>query len=176
MPGMPPLKPLDEWQSMVEETCRGEAYRLFCDLCEGAVSRQRTRTVQLHGKTCRAEIYNTLVGFEISIVKTKVLHTVFVPDLATARYLKIFTEIGLPKVEIPYHIVRLAELVPDLEKAYRSLWVIIHFFSDQIIGTKAKKYYMEKVFACLRKDLTERMVGLGILPAPAPAEETAPEN
>jgi hypothetical protein len=156
---------------MVEETCRGEAYRLFCELCESAVSRQRTRTVQLPGKQCRAEIYNTLVGYEICVVKTKVLNTVFVPDLATARYLRIFTEIGLLQVEIPYHIVRMAELVPDLEKAYRSLWVIIHFFSDQIFRPKEKKYYVEKVFARLRKDLSQRMVGLGILPEPSSPEK-----
>jgi len=92
------------------------------------------------------------------------LNTIFAPDIPTARYLKIFTEIGLSQAEIPYNIVRMKDLVPELEKAYRSLWVILNFFSDQIFLPKEKNLYLEKVFSRLKEELSTRMVGLGIFP------------
>ena len=43
------------------------------------------------------------------------------PDLATARYLRIFGEIGLPSVLIPYEPHRTDALVPALEDCFAEL-------------------------------------------------------
>lgn len=160
--------PLENWKTLAEETIRGEAMRLFCDLSASAVADQRSRCVKLVGKRCHAQIFNTLVGYEVSAARK----IIFAPDMATARYLKIYSEIGLPQVHIPYNVSRTMELIHDLEKAYGSLSFIIRFFLDQMFQAKSKKSYLQAVFSHLRKELLSRMIGLAVAPSfqPTPNE------
>jgi hypothetical protein len=162
----------DDWKTLVDETYGSEAMRLFCDLCEKAVQQQRTRTVKLAGKHCRAAIYNTLIGYEVSAARKKI----FAPDMPTARYLKIFTEIGLATVQIPYNITRTMELIQDLEKAYKSLGVIIQFFSDQLFLPNSRRSYLHAVFQHLQKELSTRMNGFGRFASVSPPTGIVPRE
>lgn len=152
----------DDWKTLVEETRNSEAMLLFCELSEKAVQQQRTRTVKLAGKHCRAAIYNTLIGYEVSAARKKI----FAPDMLTARYLKIYTEIGMPTVQIPYNIARTMELIQDLEKAYKNMGVIVQFFSDQLFLPHSRRAYLHAVFTHLQKELSARMSGLGLFSTP----------
>lgn len=79
-----------------------------CALKEG-----KTRQVKLLGRKCRPRILYTFLGFELKMGRRRIT----CPDMATARYLRIFAELGLSSARIPYDPTRTARLVPELEAA-----------------------------------------------------------
>ena len=81
------------------------------------VLRHRSRPVQLPGRKCEPEIQYTFLGIELKAGKMRIT----CPDPTTARYLKVFAEIGLPAVRIPYDPTRTAVLVVGLEHALRQI-------------------------------------------------------
>lgn len=74
----------------------------------------RTRIVSLLGQKCQPQIMYTFLGYELKLGRKRVT----CPDISTARYLKIFAEIGMPWIKIPYDPTRTAGLLPDLEKNF----------------------------------------------------------
>ena len=77
----------------------------------------RTRRVRLLGRKCSPQIMRTFLGYELQLNRMRVT----CPDLPTARYLRIFGEIGLASVLIPYEPHRTAALVPELEACFTEL-------------------------------------------------------
>lgn len=77
----------------------------------------RTRTVELLGRKCRPEILRTFLGLEVKAGRKRIT----CPDLSTARYLKIFAELGLESVEIPYDPTVTARILPELERSFQGL-------------------------------------------------------
>ena len=75
----------------------------------------RVRFVSLPGRVCSPRITDTFLGFEIRAGSGKVV----CPDITSARYLVIFTELGLDRVCIPYDPTRTARILPDLEHSFR---------------------------------------------------------
>ncbi len=80
----------------------------------GSILPHRTRIVSLLGRKCQPEIMYTFLGFELKLGRKRLT----CPDISTARYLKIFAEIGMPWIKIPYDPTRTAGLLPDLEKSF----------------------------------------------------------
>jgi hypothetical protein len=72
----------------------------------------RTRRVRLLGRKCEPVILKTFLGYELQMSRTRLN----CPDLATARYLKVFAEIGCTEIEIPYDPTVTAEIIPRLEE------------------------------------------------------------
>jgi hypothetical protein len=107
----------------------------------------KTRTIHLLGRKSSARISNTLLGFEVKS-SFKRIHC---PDMVTARYLKLFTEIGCHSIKIPYDPTVTARLVPELESAAARL----------ISGTKAlfpesrqlQLYVLRKLYRLIRSQL-----------------------
>ncbi|HSR51810.1 MAG TPA: hypothetical protein VLV83_13355 [Acidobacteriota bacterium] len=87
--------------------------RLYC----GQVLPLRTRTVELLGRKCQARIQYSFLGYEVKMGRKRVT----CPDNVTARYVKMFAELGLKRVEIPYDPTRTAALLPRLEKAFTAI-------------------------------------------------------
>ena len=87
--------------------------RLYCQ----EVLPGRTRTVRLLGRKCSAQLMRTFLGFEVKMGRRRLT----CPDITTARYLKIFAELGLKEVEIPYDPTRTAALLPELQEAFLQL-------------------------------------------------------
>jgi hypothetical protein len=77
----------------------------------------KTRTIQLLGRKCPAAIHNTLLGYEVQ-ASYKRIHC---PDLVTARYLKLFSELGCRTIKLPYDPTVTAKLIPHLEAAAEAL-------------------------------------------------------
>jgi hypothetical protein len=77
----------------------------------------KTRTIHLLGRKGSARINHTLLGFEVKS-SFKRIHC---PDMVTARYLKLFTEIGCRSIKLPYDPTVTARLVPELELAVAHL-------------------------------------------------------
>ena len=75
-------------------------------------SDSRTRRVRLLGRKCEPVILKTFLGYELQMSRTRLN----CPDLATARYLKIFAEMGCAGIEIPYDPTVTADIIPHLEE------------------------------------------------------------
>jgi hypothetical protein len=138
------------WKEYVSEACGGEAYRLFCVVALRAVSGRKTRRVKLIGRRCVPQIYKTFLGYEIIGARKRIL----CPDLTTARYLRIFAEIGLKEIDLPYDVTRTQEILPELERSYASLRRILDFFLDQLISSDEKSQFLRRAYANLRQDLS----------------------
>jgi len=107
----------------------------------------KTRTIHLVGRKGSARISNTLLGYEVKS-SFKRIHC---PDLVTARYLKLFTEIGCRSIKLPYDPTVTARLVPELESG------VAHLIS----GTQAlfpanrplQLYVLRKLYRLIRSQL-----------------------
>lgn len=108
---------------------------------------QKTRTVRLLGVKCAAKIIQTLLGYEVQAVHKRI----HCPDLVTARYLKLFSELGCHSIRLPYDPTVTARLIPTMESALQSIMdtVAIIFPKD----LKRRQYVIRKVFAIVRNEL-----------------------
>ncbi|MBI3939627.1 MAG: hypothetical protein HY315_02225 [Acidobacteria bacterium] len=77
----------------------------------------KTRTVSLPGRKCEARIMYTFLGFEVKAGRKRLL----CPDLVTARYLRVFAELGMKQVLIPYDPTRTGRLIDRLERNFEKL-------------------------------------------------------
>lgn len=67
-----------------------------------------------------AEILHTLLGIELKVGKRRYS----CPDLATARYLRVFARIGCRDIAIPYDITKISVLADELEVGWHKLLLI----------------------------------------------------
>ena len=94
---------------------------------------QRTRVVRLDVREREnpAEIQYTLLGIELKTGKRRFA----CPDLATARYLRIFARIGCREFAIPYDITRVSAAADDLEMAWQRALILVE---EKTRGKRAK--------------------------------------
>ena len=116
------------------------------------VLEQRVRGVDLLGRKCQPRMMYTFLGFELKMGRKRVT----CPDVSTARYLMIFAEIGLERVQIPYDPSQTARLLPELESCFGGIKARLHEVSPdraqhQILG--------RRVYAALRKRLRDTEEG-----------------
>lgn len=80
---------------------------------------QRTRSFEFDvpERESKAEILHTLLGIELKVGKKRN----GCPDLATARYLRVFARIGCRRVAIPYDITKISVIADHLEVAWHKL-------------------------------------------------------
>jgi hypothetical protein len=121
--------------------------RPFVQIYRQEVLSIKTRTIHLLGRKGSARISNTLLGFEVKS-SFKRIHC---PDMVTARYLKLFMEIGCHSIKLPYDPTVTARLIPELESAAERL----------VSGTKAlfpesrqlQLYVLRKLYRLIRSQL-----------------------
>jgi hypothetical protein len=108
---------------------------------------QKTRMIRLLGRKCSAKIIHTLLGFEVQAAYKRIQ----CPDLVTARYLKLFSELGCHSIRLPYDPTVTAQLIPELEAAADT--IISHI--DELFPKDAdlKNYVIRKVYAIIRQQL-----------------------
>lgn len=90
---------------------------------EQKVRGKRTRAVQLPvaPKLNETEILFTLLGIELKTGKRRLP----CPDLATARYLRVFARMGCASVAIPYDITQTSPRADELEVAWQRLILMV---------------------------------------------------
>ncbi len=121
-----------------------EFKRIYCR----KVLRQRTRIVELLGRKCSPRIMQTFLGFELKLGRRRLT----CPDISSARYLKIFAQLGLAEARIPYDPTSTAALLPDLE---RSLMRIHRHFEQLGYSERASKPALRRLYAKIRRALQE---------------------
>ena len=83
----------------------------FADLYRREVLTRQTRSIRLLGRKNSAKIIHTLLGFEVQACYKRI----HCPDLVTARYIRLFSELGCNSIKLPYDPTRTAELIPQFE-------------------------------------------------------------
>jgi hypothetical protein len=117
-----------------------EAYR------EKVLSHQ-TRTIRLLGKKNPAKILNTLLGYEVQAAYKRIQ----CPDLVTARYIRLFSELGCHSIRLPYDPTLTAELIPEFEAAINDFARKIRSLFPRDRSTQ--HYVIRMVFAIIRQKL-----------------------
>ncbi len=111
------------------------------------VRSQKTRLIRLIGRKSSAKIIHTLLGYELQS-SYKRIHC---PDLATARYLKIFSEIGCHSIHLPYDPTSTAQLIPEFESSLENISLKVHELFPK--NARIQKYVIQRVYAILRRQL-----------------------
>lgn len=98
---------------------------------EQKIRSQRTRSYKLNipKKENRADIQYTLLGIELKVGRKRFA----CPDLATARYLRVFARIGCNDFAVPYDITKISPAADEIETSWqRSLVLLGKLSSDDV--------------------------------------------
>jgi len=92
-------------------------------LYKNKVRSQRTRSVHLDiaAREHKPEILYTLLGIELKVGRRRFS----CPDLATARYLRVFARIGCRDFAIPYDITQISPIADELETSWQRSLVFL---------------------------------------------------
>ncbi len=116
----------------------------------------RTRVVSLPGRKCEPRLLNTFLGFELQVAQKRIT----CPDMSTARYLRIFAEVGMPSVRTPYDPTLTTCVLPQLEQ---SLKRIKDLLLEENLNRKQHQSKLRYIYGQIRKNLkwAEMEAGLG---------------
>jgi len=80
------------------------------------------------------------------------------PDMSTARYLKIFAEIGMPSVRAPYDPTLTTGVLPQLEQSLRK---IKDFLLEENLDRKQHQSKLRTIYRNIRENLkmAEKEIG-----------------
>lgn len=94
---------------------------------------QRTRALQIEvpERENAPEIFYTLLGVELKVGKRRFA----CPDLATARYMRVFARLGCARFAIPYDITKVSVAADDLETCWQRALIVL----ETVTARKAVK-------------------------------------
>jgi hypothetical protein len=119
----------------------------LADIYRQKVRSQKTRMIRLLGRKSSAKIINTLLGYEVQASYKRIQ----CPDLVTARYLRLFSELGCHSIHLPYDPTLTAQLVPEFERAVDNIRIRIQELFPKDPATQA--YAIQKIYSIIRKQL-----------------------
>jgi hypothetical protein len=111
------------------------------------VRSQKTRMIRLLGRKRSAKIIHTLLGFELQ-ASYKRIHC---PDLVTARYLKLFSELGCHSIHLPYDPTLTAQLIPEFESLLENIHRKVRESFPK--NPQVQQYVIRRVYAIIRQQL-----------------------
>lgn len=121
----------------------------FADAYRRRVLTQNTRTLRLLGRKSSAKIIHTLLGYEVQ-ASYKRIHC---PDMVTARYLKLFSELGCHSIKLPYDPTLTAEVIPEFESM---LQAVVGRINELYAHDPAMQcFVIRKVFSVIRRQLKD---------------------
>ena len=122
----------------------------YSDLINGyreKVLTQQTRTIRLLGRKSSAKIIHTLLGFEVQASYKRIQ----CPDLVTARYLRLFSELGCHSIKLPYDPTLTEQLIPGFEATVDSIKERIREIFPRDSSTQ--QYVIRKIYDIVRRQL-----------------------
>jgi hypothetical protein len=125
----------------------GEARRGIVELYRQEVLPIKTRTIHLLGRKSSARIIHTLLGFEVQASFKRIQ----CPDMVTARYLKLFSEIGARTIRLPYDPTVTARLIPLFEDSIEALRRGVRELFPR--NPQLQTYVEQRVFRLIRSQL-----------------------
>ena len=88
--------------------------------------RTRSCSIDVPQRENDAEILYTLLGIELKVGKRRFT----CPDLATARYMRVFARLGCGEFAIPYDITKISVIADELETAWQRALLMLDAGSD----------------------------------------------
>ena len=119
----------------------------FVDLYRREVLTRQTRSIRLLGRKNSAKIIHTLLGFEVQACYKRIQ----CPDLVTARYIRLFSELGCSSIKLPYDPTRTAQVIPQFEAMLDRVADCIRELFPQ--DRQTQRYVFQKVFSIIRRQL-----------------------
>jgi hypothetical protein len=117
---------------------------------EHKIRSQRTRALRLDipQRENAADIQYTLLGIELRVGKRRFPS----PDLAAARYMRVFARIGCGNFAIPYDITRVSAAADELETAWQRALLLL---TDATLGKPSRSLAQvrSKLVRSLRSEL-----------------------
>jgi len=101
----------------------------IAEIYEKRVRSQRTRAYHLDisARENSPEILHTLLGIELKVANRRFA----CPDLATARYMRVFARLGCHSFAVPYDITKISVIADELETLWHQMLL---FVDDQMKG------------------------------------------
>ncbi len=119
----------------------------LADIYRRKVLTQKTRTIRLLGKKAPAKILNTLLGYEVQASYKRIQ----CPDMVTARYIRLFSELGCHSIQLPYDPTVTAALIPEMEAAVEK---ITESAREMFPGDpQLQNYVLRNIYAIIRQSL-----------------------
>jgi hypothetical protein len=108
---------------IVAEICASIAEDWLPSIYEKKIRSQRTRSYKLNipKKENRADIQYTLLGIELKVGRKRFAS----PDLATARYLRVFARLGCNEFAVPYDITKISPAADEIETSWQRSLVLL---------------------------------------------------
>jgi hypothetical protein len=123
------------------------AYAGLIEAYRTRVLTQKTRTIRLLGRKSSAKIINTLLGFEVQASYKRIQ----CPDFVTARYLRLFSELGCHSIKLPYDPTLTEKLIPEFEAAIENIGRRIRDLFPQ--DPAMQQYVIRKIYGIIREHL-----------------------
>ena len=117
------------------------------DVYRQRVLTQNTRTLRLLGRKSSAKIIHTLLGYEVQASYKRIQ----CPDMVTARYLKLFSELGCHSIKLPYDPTLTAQLIPEFEDMVEAIVHRIRELFPRDLPMQCR--VIRNVFAIIRRQL-----------------------
>jgi len=124
-----------------------DRYSDLIDAYREKVLTQRTRTIRLLGRKSPAKIIHTLLGYEVQASYKRIQ----CPDLVTARYLRLFSELGCHSIKLPYDPTLTEKLIPEFEAIVEGLNRKIRELFPQDMSTQL--YVIRNIYGIIRRHL-----------------------
>jgi hypothetical protein len=119
----------------------------IADVYRQKVLTQQTRNIRLLGRKSSARILHTLLGFEVQASYKRIQ----CPDMVTARYIRLFSELGCHSIKLPYDPTQTAQLIPEFEDMVASIRREVHDLFPQ--DRKTQRYVLENIYRIIRRQL-----------------------
>ncbi|MEQ1645188.1 MAG: hypothetical protein ABL959_17190 [Pyrinomonadaceae bacterium] len=102
---------------------------------EKKIRSQRTRLYKLNisKKENHAEIQYTLLGIELKVGRKRFA----CPDLATARYLRVFARLGCNEFAVPYDITKISPAADEIETSWQRSLVLLEKLSSDDVAARS---------------------------------------
>jgi len=117
---------------------------------------QRTRSyvLEIPERENTAEIQYTLLGIELKVGKRRFS----CPDLAMARYLRVFARFGCRSFAVPYDITKISAAADELETSWQKMLLLADAASDDS-SEAARKRLRAALLRRLRAEIAEAGAG-----------------
>ena len=122
----------------------------IADLYQKKVRSQRTRAFNLEipERENKPEILHTLLGIELKVGNRRFA----CPDLATARYMRVFARLGVPDFAVPYDITKISVIADTLETAWQRMLLLIE---GDDIPAASRPRLRSRLIKQVRSEITE---------------------
>ncbi|MBP6005269.1 MAG: hypothetical protein KA746_17705 [Pyrinomonadaceae bacterium] len=119
---------------------------------ENKVRTQRTRSYKLEvpARENIADINYTLLGIELKVGKRRFA----CPDLAAARYMRVFARLGCGDFAVPYDITRISTIADEMETSWHKMLLLIDAATAGLSQAAATRF-RNTVLRVVRSEIAE---------------------